>query len=236
MTDKQEKALYIAKQFLAAGMTLSGVAGSIANIDAESAFKSTNVQDSYERGLGMNDAQYTAAVDNGTYTRFTVDQVGYGLAQWTARDRKDGMLKFHRARGKSIGDFETQVAWWITEMRGYQTVWNTCRSSDDPYLCGYNVCKYYEMPADTEAAAKYRGRLAQEWFAFLSKYDLTEKKNIQTIAKDPISATFPPDPSIKQIQYVMYDNGYWDIDKINGYKTKEFFEKLRTFVDDMESC
>lgn len=53
--------------------------------------------------------------------------------------------------------------------------------------------------------------------------------------KDPIAATFPPDPSVKQIQYVMWDNGYWDIDKINGYKSKEFFAALREFTNDMES-
>ena len=53
-------------------------------------------------------------------------------------------------------------------------------------------------------------------------------------AKDPVSQTFPPNPSIKQIQYVMWDNDYWPIEEINGYKSARFFNKLREFVDDME--
>lgn len=236
MTDKQEKALYIARQFVAVGMTVAGAAGCVANIDAESAFKSTNVQDSYERGLGLNDEQYTAAVDNGTYGRFAVDQVGYGLGQWTANDRKDGMLKYHRARGKSIGDFATQVSWWITEMRGFQTAWNTCTTSNDPFLCGYNVCKFFEMPADTENCARYRGGLAQEWFAWLSNFDLSQKETYSTPAASPVQATFPPDPTVRSFQMEMWMNGYWEAEKINGHKTKEFFDKLYEFIRDMKSC
>jgi hypothetical protein len=40
----------------------------------------------------MNDASYTAAVDNGSYTNFTHDFAGYGLAQWTYWSRKQGLF------------------------------------------------------------------------------------------------------------------------------------------------
>ena len=59
---------------------------------------------------------------------------------------------------------------------------------------------------------------------------LVEGENV----KDPITATFPPDPSIIILQLVMQYNGYWD-DKITGYKSKQFFAKLREFTNDMES-
>jgi hypothetical protein len=49
----------------------------------ESGLKPNNVQNSYESSLGMTDEEYTIAVDNGTYTNFVNDAVGYGLAQWT---------------------------------------------------------------------------------------------------------------------------------------------------------
>lgn len=52
--------------------------------------------------------------------------------------------------------------------------------------------------------------------------------------KDPVSATFPPDPSVMILQMVMQYNGYWG--EITGYKSAEFFKKLREFVDDMEKC
>lgn len=46
------------------------------NLFAESGLIPTN---SYESELGMNDASYTAAVDNGSYTNFTHDSAGYGI-------------------------------------------------------------------------------------------------------------------------------------------------------------
>lgn len=168
MTGTESKALYIAEQCRKAGMTLAGVAGILINIECESAFKSTNLQDTYEVSLGMNDAQYTSRVDNGSYTRFTVDKAGYGLCQWTAGDRKDGMIRFHRARGVSIGDFRTQVDWMLQEIRSYSYAWRTCATSNNPYECGYAVCKYYEIPANTEAKAEYRGGQAQRWYDFLA--------------------------------------------------------------------
>ena len=168
MTGTEQKALYIADQCRKAGMTLAGVAGILINIECESAFKSTNLQDSYELSLGMNDAQYTSRVDNDSYTRFVGDQAGYGLCQWTADDRKDGMLKFHRKRGVSIGDFRTQVDWMLTEIKSYTRAWRTVTLSNNPYECGYAICKYYEIPADTETKADYRGGQAQRWYDFLA--------------------------------------------------------------------
>ena len=50
-----------------------GVAGIMGNLYAESALSPINLQNSYEKSLGMTDAQYTAAVDNGTYTNFVHD-------------------------------------------------------------------------------------------------------------------------------------------------------------------
>lgn len=168
MTDKNRKALYIAEQCRRAGMTLAGAAGAIASVEAESAFKSTNLQDSYEKPIGMTDEQYTMAVDNGTYHNFTGDAAGYGLCQWTASDRKAKMLAYFRSRGASIGDFATQVDFMIEEMHGYSKAWATCTTSDNPYECGYAVCRYYEIPADTENQAQYRGGRAQHWYSVIA--------------------------------------------------------------------
>lgn len=231
MTDKQQKAMYIARQLLDAGLTLSGAAGVIANIDAESAFKPNNVQDTFERGLCMNDEQYTAAVDNGTYTRFTTDGAGYGIAQWTARDRKENMLKFHRKRGASIGDFKTQVAWLCAELPGYAKAFQTVTQSNNPYLCGYNVCKYYEIPADTENAARYRGGLSEEWFAWLNKQELTQQQ------PEPDEPYLPAraDLAVMQMQTIMRHDGYWN-GPIDGIKTQEFREKLKKYAADVAAC
>ena len=174
MTDQENKALYIAEQLRRYGFTLAGAAGVIANIEAESAFKSNNLQDVYESRLGMNDETYTSRVDNNSYLGFVDDSAGYGLCQWTASDRKDGMLKFHRSRGRSIGDFATQIDWLLTEIKSYSLAYNICMNSNDPFECGYTVCKYYEIPANTENQALYRGGVAQKWYNWLVQNANTE--------------------------------------------------------------
>ena len=242
MTDKQTKALYIARQLLADGFTLAGAAGVIANIEAESAFKPTNLQDSYERGIGMNDEQYTNAVDSGIYTRFAEDSAGYGLAQWTARERKAAMLSFHRKLGMSIGDFSTQVEFLKTEMKSYSKAYSICRESDDAYTCGWAVCMFYEIPANTKTAAEHRGGLAQEWYAWLKQQDTAaepvepETPSYTPPVQTPVGATFPPDPSVLGIQMIMWYNGYLKEDEVNGYKSQPFFDKLDRFFSDIKKC
>jgi len=46
-----------------------GVAGLMGNLLAESSLNPENLQNSYEKALGMSDQEYTNAVDNGTYTK-----------------------------------------------------------------------------------------------------------------------------------------------------------------------
>ena len=102
------------------GLTECGIAGLMGNLKAESGLKPTNVQNSYEAKLGMNDETYTAAVDNGSYTNFEKDAAGYGLAQWTYHTRKAGLLKAAKAAGKSVGDLNVQLNYLWTELHGYK--------------------------------------------------------------------------------------------------------------------
>jgi hypothetical protein len=93
--------------FKTKGLNDYGIAGLMGNLYSESALKPTNLQNSYEKSLNMTDAEYTAAVDNGSYTNFVNDSAGYGLAQWTYWSLKEEMLNYHKSKGKSIGDGET---------------------------------------------------------------------------------------------------------------------------------
>ena len=76
------------------------------NLYAESALRPDNLQGSFEDALGHSDASYTQAVDSGAYTGFATDSAGYGLAQWTASDRKESLLAYAKEQGKSIGDLD----------------------------------------------------------------------------------------------------------------------------------
>ena len=88
------------------GMSSAGAAGLMGNLYAESALNPKNLQNTSEKKLGYTDDSYTAAVDNGSYSNFVRDSAGYGLAQWTYWSRKQNMLEFARAAGKSVGDLE----------------------------------------------------------------------------------------------------------------------------------
>lgn len=237
MTDKQTRALYIARLLLQDGFTVAGAAGILGNIDPESGFEPTNLENSKEKIVGMTDAQYTAAVDAGYYTAFATDQFGYGICQWTANDRKKGMLNFHRTRGKSIGDFSTQVDWMRQEIKSYLGAYTTCRENTDPYTCGYVVCKHYEIPANTEAAAQYRGGLAQEWYVWL-------KANLEPAPEpEPIPTPTPaptPQPaavpaSVILLQLAMERDGYWHA-PVDGIKTPEFRKQIKKYAADVAAC
>lgn len=65
-----------------AGLNDFGTAGLIGNLYAESGLIPNNVENLYEKRLGVTDASYTAAVDSGKYQFFATDKAGYGLAQW----------------------------------------------------------------------------------------------------------------------------------------------------------
>ena len=79
------------------------------NLYVESGLKSTNLQNTGNKGLGMTDEEYSAAVDQGSYTDFVHDGYGYGLAQWTYPTRKEALLAFARQQGVSIGDCNMQL-------------------------------------------------------------------------------------------------------------------------------
>ena len=90
---------------------------------AESGLKPDNLQNSYERKLGMADAEYTEMVDNGTYANFAHDKAGYGLFQWTYWSRKAALLAYAKSAGKSIGDLEMQLGFLMQELsQGYKAL------------------------------------------------------------------------------------------------------------------
>ena len=145
-------------QCLKLGMTPAGAAGATANILAESAGSPRNVEDR----SGINDDRYTAMVDNRTYANFATDAYGYGLCQWTSRNRKKDLLDYAQGHGVSIGDASMQFQFMAREMRqSYTYVWNVLTHTSDPYEAGYVMCKFFEIPANTEAQSQYRGNQAR---------------------------------------------------------------------------
>ena len=142
-----------------------GAAGMMGNLYAESALRPNNLQNTYEKKLGMTDAEYTAAVDSGSYTNFVKDSAGYGLAQWTYWSRKQALLEFAQAAGKSIGDLQMQLDFLWKELQGYTSVLNTLKTTTTVKAASDAVLTEYERPADQgDAVKKKRAGYGQSYF------------------------------------------------------------------------
>ena len=148
------------------GMSSAGAAGLMGNLYAESALNPKNLQNTSEKKLGYTDDSYTAAVDNGSYSNFVRDSAGYGLAQWTYWSRKQNMLEFARAAGKSIGDLEMQLNFLFKELsEGYKTVLATLKVATTVKAASDSVLLNYERPADqSEAVKKKRASYGQTYY------------------------------------------------------------------------
>lgn len=132
-----------------------GVAGLMGNLYAESALRPNNLQNTYEKKLGMTDAQYTAAVDDGSYTNFIKDSAGYGLAQWTYWSRKQALQEYAKTTGKSIGDLNMQLGFiWKELSEGYKSLLKTLQTATSVTDASTVVLTQYERPADQGAAVQ----------------------------------------------------------------------------------
>ena len=154
-----------------------GVAGLWGNIQAESNGKSNNLQRSYEDKLGFTDETYTAAVDDGSYTDFVFDSAGYGLAQFTYWSRKQALIDYAKATGKSIADYEMQLAFIYIELCKYTTVISVLRNARSVKEASDIVMTEYERPSDTSDSAKEkRAQYAQAFYDQFAKVSNTGRK------------------------------------------------------------
>jgi len=140
-----------------AGMTPAGACGALGNIQAESGAIANNLQNSYEKKLGYTDAAYTAAVDSGTYTGFDTDRAGYGLCQWTYPARKKNLRLFAKHAGKSIGDAEMQLGFFLKELReSFPTVLAVLKTAKTVQEASDAMLMKFERPADQGDAVKLK--------------------------------------------------------------------------------
>ena len=134
-----------------------GVAGLMGNLYAESGLRSNNLQNSFERTLGLTDEQYTAAVDNGGYPNFVQDKAGYGLAQWTFWSRKQNLLTFKQSAGTSIGDLTMQLNFLAKELQeSYKSTLDCLKNAKSVRYASDVVLTQFEKPADQSEAMKQK--------------------------------------------------------------------------------
>lgn len=164
------------------GLNDYGCAGLLGNLYAESALNPQNLQNTFNKSLGMTDEEYTCAVDNGTYVDFVHDKAGYGLAQWTYWSRKQNLLNFAQAAGKSIGDLHMQLDFlWKELNNGYRGVLDVLKNATSVLEASNVVLLEFERPANqSESVQKKRveyGQLYYEKFAIAMKREDMEMSN-----------------------------------------------------------
>ena len=165
------------------GLSDYAAAGIMGNLYAESGLVPTNLEDYYECKLGMSDDEYTCAVDAGEYPNFVHDRAGYGLAQWTYYSRKAGLLKYARAKGKSIGDLDMQLEFLWQELQLNQSMMDKLAEAGSVQEASNAVLFDFERPADqSEAVQSIRAGYGQDYyddFALTNKLVMEEEESMR---------------------------------------------------------
>lgn len=179
------------KFLIGKGLTECGAAGLMGNLYAESALKPSNLQNSYEKKLGMTDAGYTAAVDNGSYTNFAKDAAGYGLAQWTYSTRKQALQQYAQSCKASIGDLDMQLSFLCKELsEDYASVLKTLKSATSIREASDAVLTKFERPANqSETVKAKRAEYGQGYYDKYAgagvPYDVRVTASVLNIRKGP---------------------------------------------------
>lgn len=147
-------------------------AGLYGNLKAESGLIAGNLQNTFEKSLGMTDREYVAAVDAGTYKNFVTDKAGFGLAQWTYSTRKEKLKEYCDEHNASIGNETAQLGYLKEELTNdFSKLLEDLkyvRSVDD---ASDMVLLQFEKPADQSEANKERRRaLCREAFDYYTEY------------------------------------------------------------------
>lgn len=218
-----------------------GVAGLMGNLYAESALRSNNLQQTYEKSLGFTDESYTSAVDNGSYTNFIKDSAGYGLAQWTYWSRKQGLIEYAHSVGKSIGDFEMQMEYLIKELEtNHKSTLKALKAAQSVFEASTYVLIHYEAPADQgEAVQAKRASYGEKYYS--AYHTVIEEPKEEIEEKIPEENTNQPDTNDgsndKPVETPAGDGATTEVEKEPEYiKTPEeaqnFIMKLLNHIID----
>lgn len=196
------------------------------NLFAESGFIPTNLQNSYESKLEMNDASYTAAVDNGSYTNFTHDSAGYGLAQWTYWSRKQGLFQLCKSRGKSIGDLNTQLDFLYQELTtSYSQLLKILKTTSSVEEASNLVVTQFERPVDQSFdALKQRALYSQRYFNTYSTQKEEMAKMKYSNANQPLVCMMTNSTCYKQTRKMDIKGVLWHSTGANNKTIKRYVQ------------
>lgn len=149
------------------GLTSQQAAGVLGNFQQESGFDPAIIQ-----GGAIADENYTP-----------VNEVGFGIAQWTFTDRQAPLVQLAKSSGRSVTDLGLQLDFlWQELSTTHKRSLETLKAASDPEGAAFVFHRDFEVSADTEAAVRaVRGRNARLLY---EKY-----KDLAPVAATPSSTT-----------------------------------------------
>ena len=168
------------------GLSEAGALGMLGNWECESGCEPYRVQGDYQSSRAISKA-YVAAIDSGLSDRqrFSNDQKGFGLAQWTFHSRKSNLWCYWLQTGGSIADCKMQVDFAMWELQtDYTNLLNYLKQSETIYDCCDRICREYERPAVNNVDARYQAALR-----IRVEIDLSGKTEVNS---EPKLETWPP--------------------------------------------
>lgn len=207
--------------FKSQGYTDAGAAGLMGNLFAESGLSANNLQNTGNTKLGMTDAQYTAAVDAGTYANFIRDGQGYGLAQWTYWSRKQALQEFMKAARVSIGDKRKQCEFLAKELAGYKAVLQTLKTAKTVREASDAVLTGFEKPANQSDAVKAkRAGYGQGYYDKYAAKQTAAPASVPYLVKvtaDALNVRSGPGTGYKIKQTITDQGTYTIVEEKNGW-------------------
>lgn len=217
MTDKE-----MWTYFKGEGLNDYGIAGLFGNLYKESGLVSNNLQNTANTALDMTDAEYTSAVDDGTYTKFSSDSYGYGLAQWTYSTRKKNLKSYADDGGYSIASRKMQCKFIMKELsESYTSVLKTLKNATSVSEASNAVLLKYEKPADTSSSVQEaRTEAGETYYKKYASSDDDEDEDDEitagmklTLSKCPLYASSTSSSKSTTVTGTYY---LWDTTKKNG--------------------
>ena len=122
-------------------LTEEGAASLMGNLYAQSGLKSEYYDIADHPRLGLTLSEYIEKVNSGQYSRFREDNVGFGLANWKDKTRKQGLI--FNCHGR-IGDLDCQLTYIHEELLfKHKNLYEHLKSSNNIMSCTYGVMQDY---------------------------------------------------------------------------------------------
>lgn len=154
----------ILSRLISLGMTPTAAEAMWGNIAEESGGEANRVQGDFSPTRIVSKS-YTKDVDEGRISpySFAHDSRGYGLVQWTFWSRKQGLLNYAKAHGKSIGDTAMQVDYIVVELKSdFPALWQYLTVTDNLYEATRRICVEFERPAINNVDARFAAAQAAQ--------------------------------------------------------------------------